>query len=165
MFVYKQWDVTFNIICDFSTIIIFVLTASNEIFFYFHVTSKKTAPNFWVTLLKSTGSTSARNAMRYTATSSARNPLTAPLLLSGRRVRSTVCNPALLRFCTPYSGHHQLHSITALSLHHTARRCKSLAEMYSNGSASNTRYLFESRTHGLRNPTTHHQFSSLFLRL
>ena len=46
MLVYKQWNVTFNIICDFSTINIFVLTASNEIFLYFHVISKKTAPNF-----------------------------------------------------------------------------------------------------------------------
>jgi hypothetical protein len=41
MLVYKQWDVTFNIIYGFSTINIFVLTASNEMFLYFHVSSKK----------------------------------------------------------------------------------------------------------------------------
>ena len=50
MLVYKQWCVSFNMICDFSTINIFVLTASKEIFLYIHVTSKKTAPNFWITL-------------------------------------------------------------------------------------------------------------------
>jgi flagellar assembly factor FliW len=41
MLVYKQWDVTFNIIYDFSTINKFVLTVSNEIFLYFHVSTKK----------------------------------------------------------------------------------------------------------------------------
>jgi hypothetical protein len=101
MLVYKQWDVTFKGICDFSTINMLVLTASNEILLYLHVTRKKTAPYFWVTLFKLIGSTSARNTMRYTATSSTRNPLTAPLLHSGRRVPSTVRNPALLSFCAP----------------------------------------------------------------
>ena len=52
-----------------------------------------------------------------------------------------------------------------LSAPHSSALQNLLQRSIQNGSASNTRYLFESRTHGLRNPTTHHQFSSLFLRL